>query len=151
MTLSNSRSPGGLGMTPIGVAITAGEPAGIGPELCAMLAARHARDAFAAKLVVIGDAALLAARAARIGVDPGYVPYHPGARLAPGAGIEVWNVPMAAPVTPGEPDPSNAQAVLHTLRCGADACATGAFAAMVTAPVQKSAILDAGIAFVGHT
>jgi 4-hydroxythreonine-4-phosphate dehydrogenase len=133
------------------IAITAGEPAGIGPELCAMLAARHAREPFAARLILIGDAALLSARAARIGIEPGYLAYRPDAPVAQPAGIEVWNVPVATQVTPGHPDPSNAHAVLQTLRYGADACATGAFDALVTAPVQKSAILDAGIAFTGHT
>jgi len=132
------------------IAVTSGEPAGIGPELCAMLAVRHAREPFRARLVVLGDAALLGARAARIGLAPHYVEYDPAALPHPGR-VEVWHMPLAMPVTPGRPDPTNAAAVLEMLRHATDACATGAFDAMVTAPLQKSAILDAGIPFVGHT
>jgi 4-hydroxythreonine-4-phosphate dehydrogenase len=63
----------------------------------------------------------------------------------------VWHQPLAAPAAPGHPDPTNARSVLSMLETGCDACATGAFDALVTAPVQKSSILDAGIAFSGHT
>ncbi len=132
------------------IALTSGEPAGIGPELCAMLAARHAGAPFAARIVVLGDLALLAERAQRIGLAPRYVEYDP-ASFAPHEAVEVWHMPVAMPVTPGRPDPTNAAAVLDMLRHATDACATGAFDALVTAPVQKSAILDAGIPFVGHT
>jgi 4-hydroxythreonine-4-phosphate dehydrogenase len=133
------------------LAISAGEPAGIGPELCAMLAVRHAQQPFPARLVVLGDHELLAVRAARIGLAPRYAPHDPAA-LAPADGVvEVWHQPLAAPVTPGRPDPANAHSVLALLARACDACATGAFAALVTAPVQKSVMLDAGIAFVGHT
>jgi 4-hydroxythreonine-4-phosphate dehydrogenase len=58
---------------------------------------------------------------------------------------------LAAPVTPGHPDPTNAHSVLSLLARGCDACAAGAFGALVTAPVQKSVMLDAGIPFTGHT
>jgi 4-hydroxythreonine-4-phosphate dehydrogenase len=133
------------------LAITAGEPAGVGPELCALLAQRHAQQAFAARIVIVGDHALLVARAARIGVAARYVAYDP-ASFAPGAGaVEIWHQPLAAPVTPGHPDPTNAHSVLSMLARACDACATGAFTALVTAPVQKSTILDAGIPFIGHT
>jgi 4-hydroxythreonine-4-phosphate dehydrogenase len=60
-------------------------------------------------------------------------------------------MPVALPVTPGRPDPTNASSVLEMLRHGADATAAGSFAALVTAPVQKSAFMDAGIPFTGHT
>jgi 4-hydroxythreonine-4-phosphate dehydrogenase len=133
------------------IAITAGEPAGIGPELIARLAERHATNAFPARLVVLGDATLLAERAHRIGVAPHYVPYDPLAFAPVGSAIEIWHQPLAAPAVPGHPDPTNARSVLSMLEAGCDACATGAFAALVTGPVQKSAILDAGIAFMGHT
>jgi len=63
----------------------------------------------------------------------------------------VWDQPLAAPAVPGHPDPTNARSVLSMLEAGCDACATGAFAALVTGPVQKSAIQDAGIPFSGHT
>ncbi len=132
------------------IAVTAGEPAGIGYELCAMLAARHAAQPFAARLVVLGDAALLAARASRIGRAARYVPYRNSA-VSPASSVEVWDHPMTAPVTAGVLDAANARAVLATLAQGCDACATGAFNALVTAPVQKSILLDAGLAFTGHT
>lgn len=133
------------------IAITAGEPAGIGPELVALLAARHRERPFPARLVIIGDREVLWARARRIGLSPRYSDYD-GASFAPVAGgIEVWHQPIAAPVTPGHPDPSNAYSVLAMLQHASDACATGAFAALVTAPAQKSVLLDAGIPFAGHT
>ena len=133
------------------VAITAGEPAGIGPELIALLALRQRERAFPARLVVMGDRALLAARAARIGLAPRYADYD-AASVAPSPDvIEVWHQPVAAPVTPGHPDPSNAHSVQTLLQRASDACATGAFAALVTAPVQKSVLMDAGIPFAGHT
>ncbi len=133
------------------IAITAGEPAGIGPELAAMLAAHHRERAFPARLVVIGDRDLLAERAVRIGAEPRYADYDV-ASLTPAAGIvEVWHQPVAAPVIPGHPDPTNAHSVLATLASASDACASGMFAALVTAPVQKSVFMDAGIPFTGHT
>lgn len=133
------------------IAITSGEPAGIGPELIAMLAQRHARQPFPARLVVLGDAALLAARARRIGAHCVYPRYDPLAFAPAGGSIDVWHQPLAAPAVPGHPDPTNARSVLSMLEAGCDACATGAFAALVTGPVQKSAIQDAGIPFSGHT
>ncbi|MCC7328206.1 MAG: 4-hydroxythreonine-4-phosphate dehydrogenase PdxA [Burkholderiales bacterium] len=133
------------------LAITAGEPAGIGPELCAMLAVRHAQAPFPARLVFVGDHALLAQRAQRIGLAPRYAEYDPVAFAPAGGVVEIWHHPLAAPVTAGHPDPTNASSVLAMLRNATDACATGAFAALVTAPVQKSVIMDAGIPFSGHT
>jgi 4-hydroxythreonine-4-phosphate dehydrogenase len=133
------------------LAISSGEPAGIGPELCAMLAVRHAEQHFAARLVILGDWTLLAERAARIGLAPRYAPYDPASFAPSGGVVEVWHQALAAPVSPGRPDPTNAYAVLSMLSQGCDACATGAFSALVTAPVQKSVMLDAGIPFTGHT
>jgi 4-hydroxythreonine-4-phosphate dehydrogenase len=133
------------------IAVTSGEPAGIGPELCARLAARHAREPFAARLVLVGDRDLLAERARRIGVAPRYAEFDPLSYGPSGGAVEVWHQPLAAPAVPGHPDPTNASSVIAMLAQAADACATGAFGALVTAPVQKSAILDAGIAFSGHT
>ena len=132
------------------IAVTVGEPAGIGPELLAMLAVRHRERAFPARLVFVGDRELLAARAARIGLHPVYTDYDRAAFAHPGA-VEIWHQPLAAPATPGHPDPTNAHALLALLANAADACATGAFEALVTAPVQKSTLLDAGIPFTGHT
>jgi 4-hydroxythreonine-4-phosphate dehydrogenase len=133
------------------IAITVGEPAGIGPELVAQLGVRHLEQPFAARLVCIGDRDLLQLRAARAGWAPRYRDYHPAAFPPADGAIEVWHQPVGVPVTPGHPDPSNAQSVLQMLGSAADACATGAFAALVTAPVQKSVLQDAGIPFSGHT
>ena len=133
------------------LAITSGEPAGIGPELIAMLAERHAQQPFPARLVVLGDEALLAQRARRIGSGHRYGRYDPLAFAPLGSAIEVWHQPLAAPAVPGHPDPTNARSVLSMLEAGCDACATGAMSALVTGPVQKSTIQDAGIPFSGHT
>jgi 4-hydroxythreonine-4-phosphate dehydrogenase len=101
--------------------------------------------------VLLGARELLAERAQRIGLAPRYAEYDPAAFAPAGGVVEVWSMPLAAPVVPGHPDPTNAHAVLTLLEHGCDACATGAFAALVTAPVQKSTLLDAGIPFTGHT
>jgi len=132
------------------IAVTCGEPAGIGPELLAMLAARHAAKPFPARLVFIGDRAVLAARARRIGSTASYVDY---TRVGTGdaGAIDVWHHALPVPVEPGVPDPANAAATLAQLAGACDACATGAFAALVTAPAQKSVMQDAGLAFMGHT
>jgi len=132
------------------IAVTAGEPAGIGPELCAMLAARHARDPFAASLVIVGDRALISSRAQRIGVDVALPAFDPALR-GRDPPLCVWDVPVEARVSPGEPDAANAAHVIAMLSRACDACATGEFAALVTAPVQKSVLLDAGYQFIGHT
>ncbi|MEO8536607.1 MAG: 4-hydroxythreonine-4-phosphate dehydrogenase PdxA [Betaproteobacteria bacterium] len=133
------------------LAITSGEPAGIGPELVAMIAARHARQPFAARLVVLGDEALLRARARRIGLNLAYTRYDPLAFAPAGSPVELWHQPLAAPAVPGHPDPTNARSVLSMLEAGCDACERGVIAALVTGPVQKSTIMDAGIPFSGHT
>ncbi len=132
------------------VAITAGEPAGIGVELVAMLAARHAATPFAARLVVLGDRALLGERAARIGAHVALPAFDP-ARPAAAPAWSAWHIPLRVPATPGTLDPANAEYVRTMLATACDACATGEFAALVTAPVQKSVMQDAGIAFSGHT
>ena len=133
------------------VAITLGEPAGIGPELCAMIADRHARAPFPARLVFVGDGELFAQRAARIGLALRLAEYEP-ASFAPAGGVcEVWHQPLAAPPVPGHPDTTNAYSTIAMLGAAADACAAGEFDALVTAPVQKSALVGAGIPFSGHT
>ena len=133
------------------IAVTSGEPAGIGPELVALLAVRHARQPFPARLVILGDRALLAERAARVGASPRYAEFDPASFAPAGGVVEVWHQPVAAPVTPGRPDATNAHGVMTMLQHAVDGCATGAFAALVTAPVQKSVMMDAGIPFSGHT
>ncbi len=133
------------------IAVTAGEPAGIGPELVAMLAERQRERPFPARLVVIGDRDLLEQRAARIGLSPLYADYDPLSFTPSGGVVEVWHQPLGAPVNPGHPDPTNAYAVHAMLAAACDACAAGDFDALVTAPVQKSSLADAGLPFTGHT
>jgi len=136
------------------LAITVGEPAGIGPEI-ALRAAWALREQ--ANCVLVGDAAFLALTASLI--DPairvaalstqalrnGGLPHFGAERLA------VVDVPLAAHVVPGQLDPENGRAVLATLDLAIEGCAAGWFDAIVTAPLQKSTINDAGIAFSGHT
>jgi 4-hydroxythreonine-4-phosphate dehydrogenase len=129
------------------IALTPGEPAGIGPDLAVMLA-QHAQ---ACALVAIADPGVLAGRARQLGLPLTLTPYS-GQTVAcrPGE-LFVQAVPVATPVTAGRLDPRNAAYVLATLERAADGCQSGEFAAVVTAPVQKSVINDAGVAFSGHT
>src|SRR5450631_2219438 len=106
-----------------------------------------------ADLVVAGDVALLAATAGVLHLPLRIVEYD--ASQAPAAHVrgtlKVLDVPTARPVTAGELDPRNAAYVIKMLERACDGCSNGEFAAMVTAPVQKSTIMDAGYAFSGHT
>jgi len=133
------------------LAITAGEPAGIGPELLLAIAA----EPWPVQLVAIADRDLLAARAAQV---PELAPitlddFDPSAKTVPHAPghLPVLHTPLARRAEPGRLDPGNAAAVLATLDSAVDGCRDGRFAAMVTAPVQKSVIADAGFTFSGHT
>ena len=129
------------------VVVTAGEPAGIGPDLCLALAADDQPP------LVIGDVRVLRARAALLGVDVDIRPTDGDDRPSPaGPGtLHVIDLPVARPVRPGAVDPANAQAVVDGIALAVDGCRDGRFSALVTAPVQKSVINDAGIAFSGHT
>ena len=125
-----------------------GEPAGIGPDLCVLLAQQPPTE----KLVVIANAAMLEQRARQLGLAWGSLPFD-GARksaFVPGA-MEVIDVPLAAAVIAGQLDRANSRGVLQTLEVAIDGCMSGRFDAMVTAPVHKGIINDAGIAFTGHT
>jgi len=130
------------------IAVTAGEPAGIGPDLCVMLA----QQPQTARLVVIADRQLLAQRAQCLGLPWRSLPFNPADEPAPERGaLPVVHVPLAAAVTAGKLDRANAAYVLRTLEIASDGCRDGRFAAMVTAPVHKGIINDAGVAFTGHT
>jgi 4-hydroxythreonine-4-phosphate dehydrogenase len=129
--------------------LTSGEPAGIGPDLCLMLAA-HDLDA---RIAVLGDVDLLAARAERLGIGVELVRMAGIADAPPhrrGA-LAVLHVPAVVPAVPGELDVANAPYVLELLRRGCDACVAGTADALVTAPVQKSVITRSGVPFSGHT
>jgi len=134
------------------VALTSGEPAGIGPELCAMLAG----TAPEARVVVLGDADLLSERSACVHL-PGRAaqPYRTYARNAdaavcPGT-LEVLHIPVVRRSIAGRLDVANAPYVLALLDRAIEGCRSGEFDAMVTAPVHKGVINDAGIGFTGHT
>lgn len=132
------------------IALTSGEPAGIGPELCAMLAAQ--RD-LPCELVCLGDRALLAERAAAAGVSLTLQPYVPAGAPQPHrrGTLTVLDLPLAARSDPGRLDTANARYVLALLDRAIEGSRGGEFAAIATAPVQKSVINDAGIPFTGHT
>lgn len=128
--------------------MTAGEPAGIGPDLCVGLARRR----LPARVVVVADRELLKARARRLGIPLQVVDFPAAAAAKIGAdALRVHHLPLARPAAAGRLDPANSRYVLRTLEVAADGCRDGRFAAMVTAPLQKSVILAAGIAFTGHT
>jgi 4-hydroxythreonine-4-phosphate dehydrogenase len=130
------------------IALTSGEPAGIGPELVARLAA----DGAAGDVVAIADPALLRDAAASIGVTLETVPWQRGDAFTPARGrLRVLAVPLRAPAVPGRLDARNAAYVLDLLARAADGAAGGEFRAVVTAPVHKGILNDAGIAFTGHT
>ena len=115
------------------IAITSGEPAGIGPDICIMLAQQN----FAADITIIGDVKMLVARAQQLKL--------------PFDATKVLHTPAAAPVLAGALNAQNSQYVLNTLKRAMDGCVDGEFDAVVTAPVHKGIINDAGIAFTGHT
>ena len=133
------------------IALTSGEPAGIGPELCLALAAQE----LPCELVCFGDRALLEERARTLGMALRLVSYDPAAGRARSAHVPgelaVVHLPLAAPSVPGRADPANARYVLALLDRAVDGTLAGEFDALVTAPVHKGVINDAGIAFTGHT
>ena len=131
------------------IIITSGEPAGIGPDACVVLA----QSDWPADLVVAGDATLLRRTAADLQLPLRIAAYEaalPAAAHRAGT-LRMLHVPTAEPVVAGTLDPRNAAYVLALLDRACDGCMNGEFAAMVTAPVQKSTIIDAGFVFTGHT
>ncbi|MDR4514744.1 4-hydroxythreonine-4-phosphate dehydrogenase PdxA [Nitrosomonas sp.] len=130
------------------IALTAGEPAGIGPDICLQMA----QHPLPCKLVVIADRQLLKERAQQLGLTieltdiasdrPG--PHRTGC-------LQIRHRPVRESVQQGMLNPANAAYVLDTLRHAVTGCSEGTYDAMVTAPVHKGVINDAGIAFTGHT
>ncbi len=113
--------------------ITAGEPAGIGPDLCLALAQTGRLD----NVTIIADREAIEARAGMLGVSA--------------EGLNILSEPLANPSVCGTPDTANAESLLSGLKRAVQGCIDGEFSALVTAPLQKSAINDAGIKFSGHT
>jgi 4-hydroxythreonine-4-phosphate dehydrogenase len=133
--------------TPV-IAITAGEPAGIGPDLCVMLAQQPQTE----NLVVIANTGLLEQRAQELGLTWRARPFDAARTyaFAPGE-MAVIDTPLTAAVIAGRLERANSAYVLRTLEIAVDGCMSSRFDAMVTAPVHKGIINDAGIAFTGHT
>jgi 4-hydroxythreonine-4-phosphate dehydrogenase len=132
------------------IALTSGEPAGIGPELSLALAGGE----LPCELVCLGDRTLLAERARQVGLAVTLRDYAgpnaAAARHAAGT-LPVAHVPLAAPSVAGRPDPANARYVLALLDRAVDGALAGEFDAIVTAPVHKGVINEAGVTFTGHT
>ncbi len=131
------------------IVVSSGEPAGIGPDICIALAERP----IAARLAVLGDPRLLAERGHALGRDLRLRECADAAAVGPHrlGSLQVLPVALRSPVHAGEPDRRNAPYVLDLLRRGTELCMRGAAQALVTAPVQKSVISEAGFKFSGHT
>ncbi|WP_151702936.1 4-hydroxythreonine-4-phosphate dehydrogenase PdxA [Nitrincola alkalilacustris] len=131
------------------IAITPGEPAGIGPDLCIQVAQQGHQH----EMIVIADPDLLQQRADLLQLPlalEAYDPEAPAVATSPGT-LKVLPVTLQAPVQPGALSTSNASYVLETLRLATEGCLDQRFNALVTAPVHKGIINDAGIPFSGHT
>ena len=129
------------------IAVTSGEPAGVGPELCLRLIERPAG---AARLVILADRELMTERARELDFAGQLRDWAPGMASASGV-LDVLHLPLAHAAHPGRLDPANSSYVLAMLDRAVDGCRSGEFAAMVTAPVHKGVINDGGVAFTGHT
>jgi len=131
------------------IALTPGEPAGIGPDLAIMLAQR----ANAHEIVTIADQALLEDRARALGLPVRFRLLERSAPARPLDAGEIGLLPvsLAQPAMPGILNSANAHYILDTLDLAIDGCVDGTFEALVTGPVHKSVINDAGVAFSGHT
>jgi len=127
------------------LALVPGEPAGVGPELCA----RALQRSWDAELELFADAATLLAAADRLGL-PMQRPA-PDLITAPGGRFVLHELPAAVAVSPGVPAPANAASTVASLLAAADACLAGHCQGMVTGPVHKAAINDGGIAYTGTT
>ncbi|MEW5558934.1 4-hydroxythreonine-4-phosphate dehydrogenase PdxA [Enterobacter asburiae] len=131
------------------VVITPGEPAGIGPDLVVQLAQLD----WPVELVVCADETLLTDRAAMLGLPLTLLPYRAHCAPVPqkAGTLTLLSVPLHASVTPGTLNVKNGAYVVETLARACDGATNGEFAALITGPVQKSIINDAGIPFIGHT
>ncbi len=131
------------------VVITPGEPAGIGPDLVVQLAQRD----WPMELVVCADAALITDRASQLGLSLSLLPWQPNTPpQAQRAGtLTLLPVALREPVVPGQLSVANGAYVVETLARACDGCLNGEFAALVTGPVHKGVINDAGVPFTGHT
>jgi 4-hydroxythreonine-4-phosphate dehydrogenase len=119
------------------LAITTGEPAGVGPEISLAAACEFLGEQSDVEITLLGDASLL---------ESGQLK-----KIHLPKSLTVHSIPLGDSASPGVLNISNAQYVLQLLNEAADGCLAGRYDAMITAPVQKSTINDAGIPFTGHT
>ena len=131
-------------MTMPPLVLTTGEPAGVGPELTVQLL----QHPLPSPLVIAGDPDLLLERAALLSLP---LALKGDTLVAPGGEAALLPVALGAPSIPGSLDVANAAYVIEMLAAATDGCLNGTFSGMVTAPVQKSTLIDAGNDFVGHT
>ncbi|GAL56719.1 4-hydroxythreonine-4-phosphate dehydrogenase [Pseudescherichia vulneris NBRC 102420] len=131
------------------IVITPGEPAGIGPELVVQLAQRD----WPMELVICADPQLLTDRASTLGLPLTLLPYDANQPAQPQEARTLTVLPIAlrAPVVAGQLSVANGGYVVDTLARACDGCLSGEFAALVTGPVHKGVINDAGVPFTGHT
>ncbi len=131
------------------IALTPGEPAGIGPDICVQLAQRSQ----SAELVAIADPELLRQRARALALPLELLEFDASRAPEPAGPGRIRILPerLDSPVACGTLDPANARYVVRTLRRAVSGCLEGSFGALVTGPVHKGVINDAGIAFSGHT
>ncbi|MFJ5399874.1 MULTISPECIES: 4-hydroxythreonine-4-phosphate dehydrogenase PdxA [Pectobacterium] len=131
------------------VVITPGEPAGIGPDLVIALA----QQAWPVELVICADPDLLLSRALQLSMPLTLRDYQPGQHAQPQQAGSLTILPIAAPATiiPGQLNVANSAYVVETLARACDGCLNGEFAALITGPVHKGIINDAGVPFSGHT
>lgn len=128
------------------LALTPGEPAGVGPECTVRLAHEHPE----LRLLAVADPQLLTAAADALGVDVPVKPWQPGDNPCAGQ-ISCYPILLAQAVKAGHPDPANAAYVVDTIKSAVRLVRAGHAAALVTGPVHKGVINDGGIAFSGHT
>jgi len=130
------------------IALTPGEPAGIGPDLTVMIA----QQAWDVPVVAVASPQLLSERAEKLGLPLTLIDYtaEPDRTLKSGE-LFVYPVPLVDPVQLGALNPSNARYVLDTLDVAIDGCLDGSFSAIVTGPVHKGVINEAAVSFSGHT
>lgn len=136
-------------MTVPRIALTPGEPAGIGPDLCIQLAQQD----LPCEIIVIASVQLLKARAGQLGLPLQITEFDstlPATAQAAGC-LTVLPVELAEPVQCGRLNPANSRYVLKTITKAAKSCMDGTFDAMLTGPVHKGIINDAGLPFSGHT
>jgi len=130
--------------SPAPVAVTSGEPAGIGPEICLALG----ESPLAARVVVLGDRGMLEARARQLGLRVKLREI--GSQPLPGS-VACLHLPLSYTCRAGVLDRRSAPYVISLLERAVAGCRAGEFAALVTAPVHKGVINDGGVPFIGHT